>query len=34
VHREIDELAELACEILDVDPGPAVDLGWIFAREE
>jgi hypothetical protein len=34
VHGEIDQLAQLAREVLDVDPGPAVDLRWKFAREE
>jgi len=34
VHREVDELRELACEVLDVNAGAAVDVRRVLAREE
>jgi hypothetical protein len=34
VHGQVDEIAQLAREVLDVHPRPAVDLGRIFARQQ
>jgi hypothetical protein len=34
VNGQVDELAELAREVLDVNAGAAVDLGRIFPCQE
>ena len=33
-HGQVDEVAQLAREVLDVHARPTVDLGRIFAREK
>ena len=34
MHLDVDQPAKLTREVLDMHPGPAVDLGWVLAGEE
>jgi hypothetical protein len=34
VHVDLDEVTQLADQELDVNTGPAVDLGWVLASQD